>query len=102
MLGEIWSVICGGIFALKITDMPHSHGIEITDVLRDYYKLPEVPQVILIPCEWGSRLRFSDHTLIVTRGTSLQNCDVVISVESGVEEHAQRKTVHINANTSMR
>ena len=38
-------VICGGIFTLQITDMADSHGIKITDDLRNYYKLLEVPRL---------------------------------------------------------
>ncbi len=42
MFGEIWSVIVSRIYTLQITDMADSHRIKITDVLCNYYKLPEV------------------------------------------------------------
>ncbi len=34
--------ICGGIFTFQITDMADSHGTNITDNLRSYYKWLEV------------------------------------------------------------
>ncbi len=37
VFGEIWAVIVGGIFSLKITDVANSHKIKITDALHDYY-----------------------------------------------------------------
>ncbi len=36
--GEIWWVICEGIFTLQVTDMADLHGINITDNLRNVYK----------------------------------------------------------------
>ena len=47
VFGEIWEEICGGIFTLQITDMTDLHGIKITDDLRNYYKLLEVPRFYL-------------------------------------------------------
>lgn len=41
---EIWSIIYPRIFTSQMTDLDDSHGIENTDHLHNYYKLPKVPR----------------------------------------------------------
>ena len=44
----VWQNMVGklhGIFTLQIMDMADSHGIKITDDLRNYYKLLEVSRL---------------------------------------------------------
>lgn len=44
LFAEMYMVICSGIQTLQNTNMAHSHLINITDVMWNYYILPQVPR----------------------------------------------------------